>query len=136
MSIGPATGPITVADWETLGRAALRPDAEAYVAGGAADELTLRWNREAFDRCRLTVRVPDETPPLETAVTLLGTRLPTPLFLAPTAYHRAFHPEGERATARGAAAAGLPYCVSSGTTTPLAEIVAAAGGAPLWFQLY
>lgn len=136
MTTGPATGPITVADWEALGRAAMRPDAEAYVAGGAADEYTLRWNRDAFDRCRLSVRVPEETPPLDTAVSLLGTALPSPIFLAPTAYHRAFHPEGERATARGAAQAGVPYCVSSGTTTPLADIVAASGGAPLWFQLY
>ncbi|MFN9575653.1 MAG: alpha-hydroxy acid oxidase [Gemmatimonadota bacterium] len=136
MSGGAPAGPVTGADWEALGRAAMRPDAEAYVAGGAADELTLRWNREAFDRCRLTVRVPDETPPLETAVHLLGTTWPTPIFLAPTAYHRAFHPDGERATARGAAAAGVPYCVSSGTTTPLDDVVTAAAGAPLWFQLY
>lgn len=136
MSGAAATGPITVADWEALGRAALSPAADAYVAGGAADEFTLRWNREAFDRCRLSVRVPEQTPPLETAVTLLGTAMPTPLFLAPTAYHRAFHPEGEVATARGAAALGIPYCVSSGTTTPLGAIVEAAAGAPLWFQLY
>jgi 4-hydroxymandelate oxidase len=131
-----ADGPITLADWEALGRAQLSAAADAYVAGGAADEHTLRWNREAFDRCRLTVRVPDDTPPLETSVTLLGTTMPAPVFLAPTAYHRAFHPEGELATARGAALAGLPYCVSSGTTTPLDSIVNAAGGAPLWFQLY
>lgn len=135
MSAAP-TGPITLADWEALGRATLSPAADAYVAGGAADEHTLRWNREAFDACRLTVRVPDDTPPIETAVTLLNTDMPAPVFLAPTAYHRAFHPEGELATARGAAKAGLPYCVSSGTTTPLARIVEAAAGAPLWFQLY
>ena len=136
MSGAPAAGPITVADWESLGRAAMRPDAVAYVEGGAADEHTLRWNREAFDRCRLTVRVPDEVPPLDTRVSLLGTTWDSPIFLAPTAYHRAFHAEGERATARGAADVGIPYCVSSGTTTPLADIVAAAPDAPRWFQLY
>lgn len=129
-------GPITLADWEARGRAALTPEADAYVAGAAADEHTLRWNRESFDALRLTVRVPDEVPPLATAVTVLGTPMPAPIFLAPTAYHRAFHPEGELATARGAAMAGLPYCVSSGTTTRLEAIVAAAGDAPLWFQLY
>jgi 4-hydroxymandelate oxidase len=129
------TGPVTVADWEALGRAALAAPAEAYIAGGAADEHTLRWNREVFDATKLRVRIPHETLPLRTAVEVFGDVLPFPLFLAPTAYHRAFHPDGELATARGAAHAGIPYCVSSGTTTPLEAIVPAAAS-PLWFQLY
>jgi 4-hydroxymandelate oxidase len=83
----------------------------------------------------LRVRVPWEAPPITTSVTVLGAAMPAPIFLAPTAYHGAFHPEGELATARGASLAGLPYCVSSGTTTPL-EAIAAEATVPLWFQLY
>ena len=62
-------------------------------------------------------------------------RAPFPILLAPTAYHRVLHPEGEIATARGAAAAGITWIVSIGTTTPIREIAEAAS-APLWFQLY
>ncbi|MDP9245009.1 MAG: alpha-hydroxy-acid oxidizing protein, partial [Chloroflexota bacterium] len=54
----------------------------------------------------------------------------------PTALHRVAHPDGEAATARGAAAAGALYTVSTATSTPLEEIAAAAPGAPRWFQLY
>jgi 4-hydroxymandelate oxidase len=131
----PQDKPITVADWEVLGRQRLTASAEAYIAGAAGDEISLRWNREAFDAMKLRVRVPHEAPPIRTEVEVLGTTMPAPLFLAPTAYHRAFHPDGEVATARGASLCGLPYCVSSGTTTPLEQIVKAAT-VPLWFQLY
>jgi|LauGreSBDMM110SN_4_FD.fasta_scaffold26048_1 4-hydroxymandelate oxidase len=127
--------PNTVAEWEALGQAKLAPGAAAYIAGAAADEISLRWNREAFDVCKLRVRVPWEAPPLHTEVEIFGAVLPSPIYLAPTAYHRVFHPDGEVATARGASLAGLPYCVSSGCTTPLDQIAAAAT-VPLWFQLY
>src|SRR6202041_2330405 len=59
-----------------------------------------------------------------------------PALIAPTAFHRLAHPEGECETARGAAAAGVPYAVSSSTNTPLGEIAAAAPSGTRWFQLY
>jgi 4-hydroxymandelate oxidase len=134
MSEAPS-GPISVPEWEALGLPKLTPSAAAYIAGAAADEISLRWNREAFENTKLRVRVPWETPPIATSVEIFGSVLPSPIFLAPTAYHRAFHPDGEVATARGASLAGLPYCVSSGCTTPLEEIAKVAT-VPLWFQLY
>ncbi|HVF26730.1 MAG TPA: alpha-hydroxy acid oxidase, partial [Pyrinomonadaceae bacterium] len=106
-----------------------------YVAGGAADELTLHWNRESFDKMRLRPRVLQDVSELDTRVTLFDHELPFPILLAPTAYHRLLHPEGEIATARGAGAAGAVYVVSSYTTTPIEE-VARAATQPLWFQLY
>ena len=72
---------------------------------------------------------------VDTRVTLLGREHAFPILLAPTAYHRVLHPDGEIATARGAAAAGITWIVSVGTTTPIQEIAAAAA-APRWFQLY
>jgi 4-hydroxymandelate oxidase len=68
-------------------------------------------------------------------VSLFGKELPFPILLAPTAYHRSIHPEGEMATARGAGAARATWVVSSSTTTVIEEIARAAT-APLWFQLY
>ncbi|MGM9507411.1 alpha-hydroxy acid oxidase [Larkinella sp. GY13] len=106
-----------------------------YVASGAADELTLRWNRQALDAIRLNPTVLTDVSQLDTSVSLFGTRLSHPILIAPTAYHRLLHPEGELATVRGAGAASALYVVSSFTTTPLAEIAQRATG-PLWFQLY
>ena len=113
----------------------MTPMAYEYVASGAADEHTVRWNREAFDRMRLRPRVLRDVAAVDLRMTLLGREHAFPILLAPTAYHRVLHPDGEIATARGAAAAGITWIVSVGTTTPLQEIAAAAA-APLWFQLY
>ncbi len=107
----------------------------SYVSGGAADELTLRWNTEAFQRIRLRPRVLADVQGTDTRTTLLGSEVPCPILLAPTSYHRLMHPDGEVATARAAAAAGVPYVVSTATTTPL-EVIAKAADGPRWFQLY
>jgi 4-hydroxymandelate oxidase len=72
---------------------------------------------------------------VDTRVSLLGRELAFPILLAPTAYHRALHPDGELATAKGAGAAGATWVVSTATTTTLEEIGRTAT-APLWFQLY
>jgi 4-hydroxymandelate oxidase len=120
---------------EELARRHMPEMAYEYVAAGAADEHTVRWNREAYDRMRLRPRVLADTSGLDTRVTLLGREHPLPLLLAPTAYHRALHPEGELATARGAGAAGVTWVVSTSTNTAVEEIARAAAG-PRWFQLY
>ena len=72
-----------------------------YVAGGAGDEITLRENQSAFDRLRLLPRVLVDVSKLDTRVTLFGQPFDVPILLAPTAYHRIVHPEGEIATVRG-----------------------------------
>jgi 4-hydroxymandelate oxidase len=108
--------------------------AAEWLVSGAADEVTVRWNREAFQRIRLRPRVLEEVV-VDTRVSLLGHDLPFPILLAPVAYQRTLHPEGELATARGAGAAGAVSVVSTGTTTAIEEIMAAAS-APVWFQLY
>lgn len=106
-----------------------------YVASGAADEITLRWNREAFDRLALRPRMLAGVEEPDTSVSIFGTSLPFPILLAPTAYQKALHPDGEIATAKGAGAAGAAWVVSSASNTPIEEIAHAAS-APLWFQLY
>jgi 4-hydroxymandelate oxidase len=106
-----------------------------YVSGGAADELTLRWNRESYDRIRLRPRILVDVSRIDTRVTLFGHELPFPILLAPTAYHKLAHAEGEIATAKGAGAAGATFVVSTSATTSL-EDIAKVAARPLWFQLY
>jgi 4-hydroxymandelate oxidase len=106
-----------------------------YISGGAADEITLKWNRESYDRIRLRPRIFVDVSKLDTRVKLFGQDLPFPILLAPTAYHRLVHPEGELATARGAGAAGATMVAGMLATTQIEDIARAATG-PLWFQTY
>lgn len=126
---------VSLHDLEALARARLPEMAYEFLASGAADEHTVRWNREAYDRIRLRPRVLEDVSRVDLRVRLLGDELPHPILLAPAAYQRVLHPEGELATARGASEAGAAWVVSTGTTTPIEEIRREAT-APLWFQLY
>jgi 4-hydroxymandelate oxidase len=128
--------PVCLADFEAAARRVIPPMAWEYIAGGAGDEHTLRWNVDAFARIRLRPRVLVDVSRVDTRARLFGMELALPLLLAPAAYHRLVHDEGERATARGAAAAGVPYVVSTATTTTLTDIAAAAPNGLRWLQLY
>jgi 4-hydroxymandelate oxidase len=130
-----AGSPVNLFDYEELARKRLPAMAYEYIAGGAGDEVTLRDNRSRFDAIRLKPRVLRDVSALDTSSTLFGQRLEYPILLAPTAYHRITHPEGEIATARGAGAAHATMCVSSFATTSVEDVAKAATG-PLWFQLY
>jgi 4-hydroxymandelate oxidase len=127
--------PVSLSDYEPLARERIPHMAYEYVSGGAADEITLRWNREAFDRIRLRPRVLVDVSRLDTRVTLFGQEMPFPILLAPTAYHRLVHPEGELATVKGADAAGATLIASMLATTAV-EDMAKVSTRPLWFQTY
>lgn len=126
---------LSLPEFEEHARRCMTSMTYEFVASGAADENTLRWNRDAYDRIRLRPRVLQDIASVDTTISLLGRTLEFPILLAPTAYQRAIHPEGEIATAKGAGAAGATWVVSTATTTTLEEIARAAT-APLWFQLY
>ena len=127
--------PVNVFEFEALARERLSPSAYDYYAGGAADEVTLRANRAAYDRIPLHYRVLVDVSRRELATTVLGQPVALPILVAPTAFHRLATAEGERATARAAGAAGTVMILSTLSTTPVEEVVAAASG-PVWFQLY
>ncbi|MES2796426.1 MAG: alpha-hydroxy acid oxidase [Bacteroidota bacterium] len=126
---------INLFDFEKLAENKMTKMAYEYVASGAADEFTTRWNRQAFDAIKLNPTVLTDVTKLDTSVSLFGHKLAYPILVAPTAFHRIMHPEGELATARGASVASTIYVISSFTTTPLEEIAKVATQ-PLWFQLY
>lgn len=128
--------PLSVADYERLAEERLDPGPWAYLAGGAGDEWTLRENRAAFERWTFRPRVLCDVSAVSTATTVLGHPIASPVVVAPVAYQQLYHPEGECATARGAAAAGTGIAVSTFSTRSHEEIAAAAPGVPQWCQLY
>jgi len=124
-----------IPDFERAARKAMSPMAWEYISGGAADEITLRWNHQAYEQIRLKPRALVDVSRLDTRVRLLGHELPFPILLAPTAYQKLTHPDGELATAKGAGAADATMVVSTMSNVTLEE-VAAVATRPLWFQLY
>ncbi|ACU72172.1 (S)-2-hydroxy-acid oxidase [Catenulispora acidiphila DSM 44928] len=106
-----------------------------FVDGGADTERTVTANRRAFARAEIRPRALVDTEVCDTRTAILGSTLGTPLAVAPTAYHRLVHPEGEVATAQGAGAADALYTVSIFASRTLEDIAASASG-PLWLQLY
>lgn len=126
---------INLYDFEKMAEGKMAKMAYEYVASGAADEFTVRWNRQALDTLKINHTVLNDVSKIDTTITLFGQKLAYPILIAPTAFHKMMHPEGELATARGAGKAKATYVVSSFTTTPLEEINKVATE-PLWFQLY
>lgn len=135
MSSDLSTRFLALADFEPAARACLPHAVYEYIASAAGDEVTYRENEAAFDRIKLRPRVLRDVAKLDTRVTLFGETLAHPILLAPTAYQRMSHPEGEVATARGASAADAVFVLSTSGTASVEECVAATA-APIWFLLY
>jgi isopentenyl diphosphate isomerase/L-lactate dehydrogenase-like FMN-dependent dehydrogenase len=131
-----AGAPINVADYERLATERLEPGPHAYFAGGAGDERTLRANVEAYGRYRLRPRVLVDVSNVSSSTTVLGTEVSMPVLVAPVAFQRLAHPDGEVAMARAAAAAGTILTLSTIATSRPREIAAECAPAPRWFQLY
>lgn len=124
-----------VADYEAYAQARVMPASWAYLNSAAADQLTRRDNRQAWDAIRLQSRNMVSMSGGHTELTLLGTRYKHPVFIAPVAYHRLAHRDGELATALAAQAMQAGMVLSTLSSVSLEE-VAANTTAPLWFQLY
>src|SRR5471030_565853 len=126
-------------DFDTLenqARAKMAPASWAFCAAGADDEITAVENITAWRNLRLRPRVLNDISNVDTRVTLLGSAVPSPILVAPTGRHKLFNVEGERATARGASAAGCAYVMASNANVIIEEVAAERRGAPQWFQLY
>lgn len=126
---------LNVLDFEAAARAALPPAHFGYLATGVDDDATLRANREAFSRYGLRMRRFIDTREVDLSVSFLGGSWPTPIVLCPVSSQRAFHEEGEIATARAARSKRHLQILSTVTSTGIEDVAAAYGG-PLWFQLY
>ena len=126
---------LTVDDFESAAHELLAPEIYDFYAGGAGDEWTLGENRRAFDDWVIRPRVLTGAYPPDPSTEILGTRIDFPVLVAPWAYQRMAHPDGEHATARAAEQAGTIMVVSS-TTVDTLEDVAAASAFSKWWQLY
>ncbi|MFZ5892765.1 MAG: alpha-hydroxy acid oxidase [Myxococcota bacterium] len=133
--------PLSISDFEHAAKCRLDTSRYDFCAGGADDEVSLRANEQAFRRIGLLPRVLRAPGDPNLGVSLLGSASASPILLAPTAFHKLFHPDGECATARAAAAAGCILIVSMASTTAIEDIARASREAsarrpvPLWFQL-
>lgn len=128
-------GVVNLADYERLAADRLPPGAWAYLSGAAGDELTMRWNRDAFDRIALLPRVLRTTAGADTRIELLGRSFAHPILVAPLAYQQLAHPDGELGTAAAAAAQDAGFVLSTLSCRTL-ENVAEVSGPRRWFQLY
>jgi isopentenyl diphosphate isomerase/L-lactate dehydrogenase-like FMN-dependent dehydrogenase len=127
---------LTLDDAERLAEQVVAPEAWGYIAGGAGDERTLAWNREAFSRCRLRPRVLVDVSAVTTETTVLGTPVSMPVLVAPMAFQQLAHEEHELATARGAAAARTLMCLSTVATATPSQVAEAAPDGERWLQIY
>jgi 4-hydroxymandelate oxidase len=129
-------GPLHLDALEAEARQRLARGVYDYIAGGADAELTVAANLAAWPRMALRPRVLRDVSAVSTATTVLGAPVATPVVVAPMAYHRMAHPDGEAASVAGAAAAGAAYVLSTQATVSVEEVAAAAPEGLRWFQVY
>jgi lactate 2-monooxygenase len=125
-----------LAELEQLAQDALTPEAFGYVAGSAGTEGTARANRAAFERWNIVPRFLRDVSQRDLSTTVLGTRFPAPVALAPVGVQGIVHPDAELAVARAAASIGVPMVLSTVSSYRMEEVAEAGGDSPRWFQLY
>ncbi|MFE7541613.1 lactate 2-monooxygenase [Streptomyces platensis] len=121
---------------ERLAEQRLGPGPVGYVAGSAGTGSTAAANRAALDRRRIVPRMLRDVQERDLSVEVCGRALPAPLALAPVGVLSIMHPDAESAAARAAAAQGVPYILSSASSTPMEGVAEAMGDGERWFQLY
>lgn len=128
--------PVSSAELEEAAAQAMDERSAAYVFAGAGSEDTMQANLEAFRRWRIVPRMLRDVGERDLSRTVLATKMPAPVLLAPIGVHKIVHEDGEPATARAAARVGLPLIASTASHSTLEEIAEASGAGPRWFQLY
>jgi isopentenyl diphosphate isomerase/L-lactate dehydrogenase-like FMN-dependent dehydrogenase len=128
--------PCSLPELEALAEDVLTPEAFGYVAGSAGTEGTARANRAAFDRWQIVPRFLKDVSQRDLSTTVLGTRFPAPVALAPVGVQGIVHPDAELAVARAAASLGVPIVLSTVSSYQMEEVAQAGGDSPRWFQLY
>lgn len=128
--------PLNLLEYEPLARENLSQMVFDYYAGGANDEITLRENQAAYQRLFLRPRMMRGNAQRTLETNILGQAMRAPLLIAPMAFMKMAHEDGEAAVARAAAARGLTMVVSTSATINLVDVAASAPGANRWFQLY
>ncbi len=136
MAEEPPGGFLTLSDLEEAASKNVLEPAWAYVQGGAGEEVTMKANREAFQRKTLRPRALVNVETLDLTTNVLQERVSAPFYISPTAYQGLLHPDAELATARAASSANILAVFSTISSRSLEEIAQAAPNGPRWFQLY
>ncbi len=126
---------INVFDFEPVMRQNVPPAHFGYMASGIDDEVTLRANREGFLKFQLRPRRLIDVSKVDMSTDILGTKYSSPIMIAPTGGHTAYHLDGENGVARAAKAGDHLMILSTQTSTPVEDVIKARG-APIWMQLY
>lgn len=127
---------LTVDDYEKAAKRLLSKLAYDYYRSGSEEERTLERNRMAFKSYEIWYRVLVDVSEVDLSTEILGTQVAFPILVAPTAFHKLAHPEGEVATARGTAEAGTLFTLSTLATAKLEDVASSSPVGPKWFQLY
>ena len=127
--------PVNVYEFEKLAREKLPQMAYDYYSSGANDEITLRENCEAYKRIFLKYRVLIDVSKRDLSTEVLGQKISMPIMIAPTAFHRMAHNDGEVAVAKAADAADTIMILSTLSNSDVEDVVRATSK-PVWFQLY
>jgi L-lactate dehydrogenase (cytochrome) len=125
-----------IADLRAMARRRVPRAVFDYVDGGADSEWSVTRSREAFVRIEFWPSVLRDVSSIDMTTTILGRPAQLPVVFGPTGFTRMMHHAGERAVARAATAAGIPYSLSTMGTTSIEEIASAIPGGRRWFQLY
>ena len=132
-----AKAALNVMEFEALARAALadKPAHFGFIATGADDDRTVAINHDAFAHYEIRSRRFVDVSHVDMGVKVFGTPWPTPVYLSAVSSQRAFHPDGEAATARAAASRSTQLMLSNVASVAQADVIKARG-APIWQQLY
>ena len=122
-------------DFRNLAKSRLPSPIFHYIDGAADDEVTYRRNTEAYDQCDLVPNVLTGIEKVDMSTTVMGQKLDLPIYCAPTALQRLFHPDGEIGVGKAAEKYGTMFGVSSLGTASIEEI-ANLISTPKLFQLY
>ncbi len=127
--------PVSLFDLEAMAEQVMPHHKWTFVDAGAADEITVRRNREAFDEITVNPRFLVDVGNRDSSIEVLGEKIDFPVMVAPAGSQRDVHPDGECATAAAAGAMGTLYTLPTGSGYSIEEVANVATG-PLWFQLY
>ena len=133
--IGSPKEAINIFDFEPVAAKNIPPAHFGYMTGGVNDDVTLRANREGFQKFQLRPRRLVDVSKVDMSTEILGVKYASPIFLSPSGGHFGYHPDGEPAVARAAKGGDHLMILSTQATTSVKDVIAARGK-PIWSQLY
>jgi lactate 2-monooxygenase len=127
---------IDLSTLEQRAKSVLTSRAFDYIAGGAGLGHTVSQNRSVFDQYKIVPRMLNDVSERDTSVEILGTKLPSPIFLSPVGVLELAHDDADLAVARAASLLGVPFIFSNQASVPMETVASAMGNSPRWFQMY